>query len=229
MNLIRSAFLTLILICCLKSVINQQLNSSNARQISSTEQSIDVEQEMLSKNKKIESLKEDDELNAMKKKNSKCEDYNYNCELCLSQEGCVFCWYENECVRQHHLDNQDYDTNTDSNQNNANKNDENNDNQQTPRIRTEDDARIHFNNTMLIQPLGVVAKNTCSKRNSLSNISASSCLINELSMFWLLFSSIFLSIVLLFSLLFYFCVLKSKTTKIIIEADENKLILIDED
>lgn len=164
-----------------------------------------------------------------------CEDYHFDCVGCLSQKNCVFCWYEKQCVKRRHAD---YSVESDANGHQKG-NPEDNHHPQTPRgmlneselnaLSERDAARLN-NNSMLIKPLGTVPKNTCPVRNTLSNISASSCAVDELTLLWLMFSSVILSVIVLFGCLFYCCVFRNKAADmIIIASDKDNFVLIDEE
>lgn len=115
---------------------------------------------------------------------TKCENYNFDCDGCLNQENCVYCWLEHECVKQNHV--AEYSP-PDEKSKKSNKTDhKKTDNQmhqsigsisknQTNEFLTETEARRLNRNKILIQQIGTLSKHTCSKRNTLSNISASSC------------------------------------------------------
>ena len=165
-----------------------------------------------------------------KNEGMKCEDHP-DCAGCLSQANCVFCWYERQCVRHR----PDYATENGGRE--RPKGDPNdNHHHSTPRGTTSElgalserqAARLN-NNTILIEPLGI-SRNTCSQRNTLSNVSASSCAVNEMTLLWLMFSSVILSVIVLFGCLFYCCVFRSKPADIIIIAsDKDNFVLIDEE
>lgn len=158
-----------------------------------------------------------------------CEDYHFDCAGCLSQGNCVFCWYEKQCVKRRHFDDANYSAASESGNPNHQRS--------TPRGMLNESAlnalseRDAMNgNNMLIKPLGTVPKNTCPVRNTLSNISASSCVVNELTLLWLMFSSVILSVIVLFGCLFYCCVFRNQTADmIIIASDKDNFVLIDEE
>lgn len=201
--------------------LNQRLTSESDGEKSINESSKESPKESA---KESEELSEKSEAIDRKSTETKCEDHHHDCAGCLSQENCVFCWYEKQCVRQHRTD---YESDGKDNHPGL-----------TPRGMSEAElsalseqqaARLN-NNRIVIKPLGTVPKNTCPVRNTLGNISASSCAVNELTLLWLMFTSVILSVIVLFGCLFYCCVFRSKPTDmIIIASDRDNFVLIDEE
>ena len=137
-----------------------------------------------------------------------------------------YCWFENECVKQHHFDKDD--SEIAKNQKDYQKDNQNNSNPKG--ILTEEEAKKRNNNTIFVRRMATITKHTCSKHNTLSNISASSCSISEFTLLWFMFTSVLLSVIVLFGCLFYFCVYKNKATDmIIITSDKDNFVLIDEE
>lgn len=212
-NLKRSIICLIIICCSIKSVINQQLDNDLKKfNLKSNQVNVKINE--------IESINESSSLKLNSINVNQCEEFDYDCAGCLSQENCVYCWFEQKCVIQHHFDRSDYVQKSNQKAN-----------QKTPSgILNEREASILNNNTILIKPMSTVSKDTCPKRNTLSNISASSCAVNELTLLWLMFTSVILSVIVLFGILFYCCVFKNKSNDmIIITSDKDNFVLINEE
>ena len=107
---------------------------------------------------------------------NKCEKYHFDCEGCLGQKNCVYCWMENACVRQQHQTGHSsihVASNQQDRKNDSRQKSDQNDNH--VEILTERPAIRLTNSTILVQQFGTVRKDTCPQLSTLGNISASSC------------------------------------------------------
>lgn len=219
--------------------LESNADPKTARSINELESSNESPKELSTKSSTKSSAKSET-VDRKSERTPKCEEYHHDCAGCLSQENCVFCWYEKQCVRQRRFDAADYVAANGGGKKRPNSDPRHNHRHSTPRgllsetgelnaLSEAEAARLN-NNTILIRPLGIVPKNTCPQRNTLSNISASSCAVNEMTLLWLMFSSVILSVIVLFGCLFYCCVFRSKPTDmIIIASDKDNFVLIDEE
>ena len=93
MDFSRSIILIFLVICCLSSVLNQQLRSNLTSEPSELEKKLN--KELIKKLneikvKRIENLESVEKSNLINKNDQeRCEKYNYDCAGCLTQKNCV--------------------------------------------------------------------------------------------------------------------------------------------